>query len=238
MIKAVIFDFIGTLTTVEGYEYAQSLHRMHQSLKEDGISIAFKSFAKVFEEVHEKYWAIRYEKLVEVNTAVWLSETLTRLGFQRNQEDKIVRRAVDSFYENYLAALKARQDAKQTIKKLKAKYTIGLISNFTHAPVIYSGLKKLGLNQFFKAIMISAEVGWRKPHSKIFQEALRRLEVKAEETVFVGDNPIDDIQGAKNVGMKAIFIPSQFSSCEDAQKASCRPDAIIKKLRELIEVLQ
>ncbi|MEM3011015.1 MAG: HAD-IA family hydrolase, partial [Candidatus Bathyarchaeia archaeon] len=85
---------------------------------------------------------------------------------------------------------------------------------------------------------ISAEVGWRKPHPKIFQEALRRLGAKAEETVFVGDNPIDDVQGAKNVGMKAIFIPSQFSSLEDSQKASCKPDAIIRQLYELINVLQ
>lgn len=238
MIKAVIFDFIGTLTAVEGYEYEESIQRMHQNLKEDGVCVDFERFAKVFEEVHEKYWMIRSEELVEVNTVVWLSEALTLLGFPYSQKDEVVKKAVDSFYENYLHSLKARQDAKQTIEKLKAKYTIGLISNFTHAPVIHSGLKNLGLNHFFKAILISAEVGWRKPHPKIFQEALRRLGAKAEETVFVGDNPIDDVQGAKNVGMKAIFIPSQFSSLEDAQKASCKPDAIIRQLYELINVLQ
>jgi putative hydrolase of the HAD superfamily len=237
MVRAVIFDFIGTLSIVEGYEYDESVQRMYRSLRESGVCVDFDSFSEVFEEVHQKYAIVRYEKLVEVNTVVWLCETLTRLGFQCEVKDEVVKRAVDSFYENYLDSLKARVDAKQTVKTLAAKYTLGLVSNFTHAPVIYAGLRKIGLNQFFNAILVSAEVGWRKPHSKIFEEALKRLVVKAEEAIFVGDNPIDDIQGAKNIGMKAIFIPSQFSSLEDIQKAPCQPDSIIRELRELLEVL-
>jgi len=236
MIKAVIFDFIGTLAAVEGYSHEKSVEKMYQSLTDDGVNVNFESFVKVYEETHQKYSVIRYKELVEINTVVWLSETLNKLGFSYSPKDSVVKKAVDRFYENYLDALKARPHARTIIKRLSGDHTLGLVSNFTHAPVIHAGLKKLGLNQFFKAILVSAEVGWRKPNSKIFEEALKRLGVKANEAIFIGDNPIDDIQGAKSVGMKTVFVPSLFSSLDDAQKAQYKPDIIINELSQILKV--
>jgi len=57
-------------------------------------------------------------------------------------------------------------------------YKLGIISNFTYAPVIYAGVRKVGINNFFNIILVSDAVGWRKPHAKIFEEALKRLDVR------------------------------------------------------------
>ena len=114
---------------------------------------------------------------------------------------------------------------------------MGLISNFTYAPVIYAGIRKLGINQFFNAILVSEEVGWRKPNTKIFEEALRRLEVTAKETVYVGDSPLEDIKGAKAIGIKTVFIPSQFYSIENLCESQQKPDIIMKDTQELYKKL-
>ncbi|MCK4933562.1 HAD-IA family hydrolase, partial [Candidatus Bathyarchaeota archaeon] len=79
--------------------------------------------------------------------------------------------------------------------------------------------------------------GWRKPSPEIFKEALRRLDMKAEETFFVGDTPLEDIQGAKKVGMKTVFIPSQFNTLIDMEKVETPPDHYIENLRDLSEIL-
>jgi len=76
-------------------------------------------------------------------------------------------------------------------------------------------------------------VGWRKPHTRIFEEALRKLEATAAETVYVGDSPLEDIKGAKTLGLKTVFIPSQFYSLEFLQEAQQKPDLIVKDICEL-----
>ena len=123
------------------------------------------------------------------------------------------------------------------LDNVSKEYKLGLISNFTYAPVIYVGIRKLGINHFFNAILVSEEVGWRKPNTKIFKETLRRLGATAKETVYVGDSPLEDIKGAKAVGMKTVFIPSQFYSLENLHENQQKPDMNVKDTKELYKRL-
>jgi len=237
-IEAVIFDFIGTLATVEGYAYENSLKKMYESLRDVGFNMKYENFTQAYEKAHQKYRAIRYQELVEVTNVVWLSEALNSLGFATNPDEENVKEAINIFFKDYVQSLRRRNCAVRTLKTLsKGRYALGLISNFTYAPVIYAGLRKLNLSHFFNAILVSEDVGWRKPHPKIFKEALKRLDKKANQTVFVGDSPVEDVQGAKEVGMITIFVPSQFFTVEDVQKTPQQPDIILNELCKLPEIL-
>ncbi|MEM3697039.1 MAG: HAD family hydrolase [Candidatus Bathyarchaeia archaeon] len=229
-IKAVIFDFIGTLTNVKNYNLENSKMKLHKALVDAGFNITTESFLEAYTQAHEKYRVIRYEKLVEVTNAVWISEALNNLGFKASLEDVRIKTAVNIFFEDYLNSLELRPCAKRLLEKASTEYKLGVISNFTYAPVIYAGLRKLGINHFFNVVLVSEDVGWRKPHIKIFQEALQRLKVKAEEAVYVGDSPAEDIAGAKKAGMKTIFVPSQFYSLKELKKNQQKPDFIVKNV--------
>jgi len=85
--------------------------------------------------------------------------------------------------------------------------------------------------------LVSEEVGWRKPNIKIFEETLRRLDVTAEETIYVGDSPLEDIKGAKAVGMKTVFVPSQFYSFENLHESQQKPDIVMNDTKELYDKL-
>ena len=89
----------------------------------------------------------------------------------------------------------------------------------------------------FNVVVVSEEVGWRKPSRLIFQEALNRLQVGAHEAVYIGDSPIEDIKGAKQVGLKAIFVPSQFNTLKDLQESKQEPTHIAKNLEVISEML-
>jgi putative hydrolase of the HAD superfamily len=204
--------------------------KLYKALVDAGFNIDAKSFLDVYTQAHEKYRVIRYEKLVEVANAVWISEALNNLGFNANSEDARIKTAVNIFFEDYLNSLELRPCAKKLLEKASMNYKLGIISNFTYAPVIYAGLRKLGINHFFNTVLVSEDVGWRKPHIKIFQEALKRLNVAAEEAVYVGDSPEEDIKGARAAGMKTIFVPSQFYSNEELKKNQHKPDLIIKDI--------
>ncbi len=237
-VEALIFDFIGTLTNVKNYSMENSKVKLYKAIAEAGFNVSLESFLEAYSQAHEKYRVIRYQKLIEVTNAVWISEALTSLGFKTNPEDTRIKAAVNFFFEDYVNSFELRTCAKKMLKKTCGDYKLGLISNFAYAPVIYAGLRKLDINKFFDAVLVSEDVGWRKPHNKIFEEAIKRLGVTAEDTVYVGDSPLEDIKGAKAVGMKAVFVPSQFYSIENLMESQQKPDMIVKDVCALCKEIQ
>ena len=119
------------------------------------------------------------------------------------------------------------------MKKTAETCKLGLISNFTYAPVAYKSLRQLGINQYFNSTVVSGDNGWRKPHKKIFTDTLEQLQVKAEEAVFIGDSPLEDIKGAADAGMKTVFVKSQFYGTSDLEASGQKPDVIAADLQEI-----
>ena len=74
-------------------------------------------------------------------------------------------------------------------------------------------------------------MGIRKPDPEIFKYTLQNLGVKSYETIHVGDSLQQDIQGAKNVGMKALWIKGHEKIID------IQPDFIISKVTELPSIL-
>ncbi|MCS7114658.1 MAG: HAD family hydrolase [Nitrososphaerota archaeon] len=238
-IRAVIFDFIGTLVDVKGYDLEISKMKLYRALCEAGFKVGHEKFLEAYTQAHEKYRVIRYQKLVEVTNAIWISEALNSLGFETVPEDSRIKVAVNLFFEDYLNSLKMRKCAKKLLRKLSTEnYKLGLISNFTYAPLIYAALRKMGITHFFNAVLISADIGWRKPHPKIFEEALKKLQVRAEEAIYIGDSPDEDIKGAKQLGVKTIHVSSRFYPPEALLKSMQNPDDRAKNLCEAGEKLQ
>jgi HAD superfamily hydrolase (TIGR01509 family) len=235
--KAIIFDFIGTLTNVQDYSLEKSKLKLYKALVKAGFNVNEKDFFDAYNQSQEKCRLKRYQELVEITDAVWVSDALNCLGFKTDPQDTRVKTAVNVFFEDYPSALELNPCAEQLLSQLSKHYVIGLISNFTYAPVIHGALRKLKINRFFNAILISQDVGWRKPNPKIFHEALRRLGVKAEETVYVGDAPSEDIGGSGAIGMRTVFVPSQFYTMENLYESGEKPDLIVRNVCELCGIL-
>jgi HAD superfamily hydrolase (TIGR01549 family) len=235
-VKAVVFDFIGTLASVEGYSYENSEAKLYQSLCTTGFELDNAGFVEAYEKAHQKYRTIRFQELVEVTNAVWISEALNMLGIETTPKDEEVCKAVSIFFEDYVRSLKLRPHATTVLEKLASRFALGLVSNFTYATVVHAGLEKLGIRSYFCTVLVSQDFGWRKPSLKVFQEILKRLNVTGEEAVYVGDSPEEDIKGAQRVGMKTIFIPSQFYNLADLEGASVHPDFKIKNLDEILQI--
>ena len=236
-IRAVITDYIGTLTIARKYSLESSRRKLHRILTETGFETSLNAFLREYNKAHEKYRVIRYKELREVTNALWVSEALNGLGYETEAKDHRIKTALNVFFQDYLETLELRPHAKTLLRNTAEKCKLGLISNFTYAPLIYASLRKLGINQFFNAVIVSETIGWRKPHKQIFQTALKRLHVTAEETIYVGDSPLEDIEGAKEAGMKTVFIRSQFNTLEGLREIKRQPDIIAEHLKEVADNL-
>ena len=100
-------------------------------------------------------------------------------------------------------------------------------------------LMRLGMLRYFRSVVASSAMGYKKPHASLFKRALAEIEVEPQHAVFVGDRLIDDVSGAQAAGMRGV-LTHQFRQ-EDSSASDVVPDAIIQRLAELpaaIEALE
>ncbi len=235
--KAVIFDYIGTLVNCKNYTMDASKLKLHSALFAEGLKVDKDTLLAAYNLAHEKYRQVRYKQLREVTNSVWLTEALRNLGFEVSADDSCIKTALNVFFQDFIESLELREGAKKLIKHAQKQGKVGLISNFTYAPVIYKSLRKVGISEFFNVVIVSEEVGWRKPSIRIFKQALKALKVEAAETVYIGDSPNEDIKGAKQAGLKSIFVTSQFNKLKDLKASKQEPDFIAENLQSIFKKL-
>jgi putative hydrolase of the HAD superfamily len=92
------------------------------------------------------------------------------------------------------------------LERLARGHRLAVVSNFDYTPTALAILDAAGVRELFAAIVVSDEVGWRKPRADIFQEAVRRTGAEPRRTLFVGDRADIDVAGAHGMGMGAAWI--------------------------------
>ena len=241
-VKAVGFDFMGTLVHVrlDNEKYVKS---MHGKLVELGISHSYEDLMKAHNQAAQKYQKIRVDTCREIDNRVWVSDALKELGHDVKPEDQLVVEAVDAYFDPFIASLRVAPGGFATLSRIKRNLSVGLISNFSYGKAIREALKKLRLDRFLDMVVISDEVGWRKPHPKIFQIFLDELKLEPDEALYVGNDLKYDIEGAKAAGMKTVLVSGSSTVREDEiygqapQPSSVIPDFTIRSLLELLQIL-
>lgn len=108
-------------------------------------------------------------------------------------------------------------DAKQVLEQLKSQgYQLAIVSNGGHDTRLNT-IRGLGIADYFEEIISSGLVGFNKPQPEIFQITAQRLGVLPEHCLYIGDHPINDIQGAKNAGMHALWMQGFHPDAEEIQ---------------------
>jgi putative hydrolase of the HAD superfamily len=114
-------------------------------------------------------------------------------------------------------------EALGVLETLSREYTLGVISNGN------ADVHHIGIGHLFDFVLSSEKAGVSKPDKDIFHQALALASHQASESVYVGDDPVRDINGAHNAGMKAIWYNPKQTPWPGGQA----PDAVIRSLDEL-----
>ena len=116
---------------------------------------------------------------------------------------------------------------KMLLKKLRKEKRLAVICNGQRSFTMPE-FEKFGINGFFDYILFSSDVKACKPNSKIFARALKELKACPRDTVYIGDNLINDVAGALNAGMRTIWIDH---GCAGGKKNKIFADAEVTKNR-------
>jgi putative hydrolase of the HAD superfamily len=230
-IKAVLFDMFDTVMLIEKNRefYSPSLMRMYRYLNKNGVNVPFEKFNAAYIEVRDRILAKADENFEEPHFNVRVFETLKKLGYNYDVSSPIVAAATDEFCAEFMTYVHIDENAKAMLTSLHSKYKLGIVSNFAIPECVFKLLKASSLDCFFDVVVVSAAVNKRKPSPEIFEGALKTLGVSAAEVVFVGDTIDADIEGAKAVGMRAIYVERRVQK----ESGKCSPDQTVKSLSEL-----
>ncbi|MBI4566309.1 MAG: HAD-IA family hydrolase [Planctomycetes bacterium] len=122
-------------------------------------------------------------------------------------------------------------DVKPALEAVRARgLKLGIISNWSTR--LRAILRETGLQAWFDVVVVSSEVGSRKPDPRIFQRALALAGVASSEAIHVGDLMEDDVRGAQAAGLRPILIWRRPEAPEPGNGV-----AIIRTLGDLIRRL-
>jgi putative hydrolase of the HAD superfamily len=194
VIRAILFDFDGTLARFRGDMNAIS-RDLFQKLSVTNVP---EGWPQVFR---------KYEYAPgHVTLASALIATLKEFGIEPAHDPHEV---AAEFIERYAAQIKPLPDALEMLRYFshlpKAILTNGPCDVQRHA------IRASGLEGYFDAILVSgdADVGFAKPHPRMFQLACERLQVAPNEALMIGDRLELDVEGALGVGTHAIHRPEK-----------------------------
>jgi FMN phosphatase YigB (HAD superfamily) len=235
-VKAVLFDMFDTLMLIEKDHafYSPSLRRAHEFLGENGVKVTFPVFERAYITARDALYAEADAKWEEPHFNVRIANALKNLGYDYAVSSEVVVGATNAFCEGFMTYVRIDEAAKDVLERLFGRFKLGIVSNFAIPECVLKLLEKEDLTGFFDVVVVSGAVNRRKPSPEIFKKALDALGVEAAETVFVGDTVDADVEGAKNVGMKTVFIERRV---QKEAEAAC-PDQTIKSLSELLSALE
>lgn len=228
VIRAVLFDWGGTLTSFHSVDFIDAWRVAADVLAPDRADEVAQALLAAESEV----WA-RTETTMR---SARIDEVLVNASRAVDLpiEETVHQLATAAYFDHWTPTTGARADARQTLTALKERGLVtGLLSN-THWPREQheQWLRRDGIADLLDARVYTSDLDHVKPHPEAFRALLSVIDVQPEAAVFVGDRLWDDVNGARQLGMRTIWIRN-----DEVPFYEVEPDAVVDELGDVVGVV-
>lgn len=197
----IFFDLDHTLWDFE----RNSALTFETIFRKHAIDVDLQAFLLHYVPVNMKYWALyREDKIDQVTLRYKRLKEVFDLVPHEIQDSDI--HLISEEYIKYLPTFNHLFDgAIDVLDYLKPKYNLHIITN-GFQDVQNGKLKNANIEHYFKTVTNSEMAGVKKPNPKIFEFALQLAKAEKATSLMVGDSLEADMEGAKNIGLDALFF--------------------------------
>ena len=239
-IRAILFDVNGTLIDIETDEGLEEIYRgIAHFLTYQGILLHRWEVRDLYFQIMQRQRAGSTEKFVEWDAVSVWREFLQQTGSDYTRALPPEKLAQLPLFLAELHRGIARKrlrlfpQVQETLDQLRRHYRMAVVSDAQSAYAVPE-LRAVGILNYFNPVIVSGDYGYRKPDPRLFQKALAALEVQPEHALYLGNDLYHDIQGAQQIGMKAILV--SYNGANIASEAVA-PDYVIYAFAELIQAI-
>lgn len=225
-IRAITLDLDDTL-----WEIGPVIHRAEAALWE-WLGQRYPRIPEMFsaedvvtlrEAVVEKYWNEKRHDFRFLRKKV-LEMVAREAGYDVDMVDP----AFDVF-DSARNDVELYPDVLPDLEHLHGKYTLVAVTNGN------ANLETIGIRHLFHDVVTASDVGVAKPAKRIFDIAISRCGVNADEILHIGDHPVTDIDGGRQAGLKTAWINRNGAEWpEDLHE----PDVVITTIVEIRKILE
>jgi putative hydrolase of the HAD superfamily len=194
-LRFVFFDVGNTLLFPNRKRILAPLYERNLAPSDEQLRLLEIEIKRKFDDIvehggraDESFWSMFYRRLFEV------------VGL----DDEPLRRQLVASTRNSANWDQPRPGTREALAKIREKYKTAVISNSDGK--IADVVARAGIGDGFLSITDSGNVGKEKPHSLIFETALKSVGARAEESLYVGDVYSVDYRGATKAGMEAVLF--------------------------------
>jgi putative hydrolase of the HAD superfamily len=219
--KAILFDVNHTLIGIreEAKSQAEAVNVLYKEVvRRTKMTIAADQFHSSYNdawktgklESFDKYRETKYESIVD--------RTLERVGvhFEPDELEEVLQIYMGPLYK----AVYAIPGMLELLRSLRGRARLGAITNYKYPSGMMGLLRNAGITELLDAVVISGEVGWKKPEPAIYHAMLERLSVEAADCVLVGNELEKDLWQASKLGMTTVLVINPEHEWHDAEFAA------------------
>ena len=160
--------------------------------------------------------------------AIRLEAFRQTLQFVDNPDDDLAVHLNTLYLKHRFEDILLFDDVLPTLDALQGGYTMGLLSNGNTYP------ERCGLEGYFQFVVFAQDYGIQKPDPRLFEIAIERAGCTKHQLLHVGDSFQNDVVGAKQAGVKSVWLNRQGTNNEAEQQ----PDFEMSSLKELTKLLE
>ncbi len=236
IVRGLIFDINGTLIDIHTNEVCDDIYRVISNLLDyQGVSLSRDAVKNLYFQLNKEQRRKSGEEYPEFDVVGIFREILERYStnFTRGLHAEKIAALPLFLAEVFRAASRFRLQlypgVEEVLAQLRGNYLMAAVSDGQSAWA-EPELNAVGLLDYFKPIVVSGDLGYRKPDKRIFETVLAELKLAPSEVLFIGNDMYRDVFGAHKLGMKTVFFKSNQG---DQEKEGVEPDYIIYNFSEL-----
>lgn len=220
MIKAIIFDFDGTIS----------------NRKENAYGVFNEYLRQFFKDFNEIEYEAMLQDLMTYDCNGTISVKLRLIPFINKYgkylPEDFEEKFIPFYYDHMYRFSVLKDETRSVLEKLKGKYKLAILSNGDSTSQ-HSKITQVNIEEFFDEVVVTGDIGVHKPNKEAFEYVLNKLNVKNDECLMIGDVFSSDILGAINTNITPVWI-----ALDDEIPAYHYDGYRIRHLDEIFEILE